>query len=736
MISDDDFLSIVRRDSETAESYVTSEISEDREQAIKRYLGEPYGDEEAGQSAVVSWDLFEAIEWVMPSILKVFASNDDVAQYEPETEEDVGLAEQATDVANYVFYRKNPGFIILNTWFKDALLSKQGVVKSWWDESEVTEYDQRSELTNDEYKFLLAQEDVKITAVTAYTMDGEEIPSDEHEAYMELGLPMLHSVDAERKVTKGQIRTMNVPPEEFYMSRDAMDPDTAHYLEHRTRQTESQLVAAGFDRMTVESLPSDNNDDPSGERSVRFSQAYDDEDNADGTMREITVYESYCMVDADEDGIAERWKVTWAGNEILDKEKNSHQPFSVITPITVPHRAYGLSFADIINDLQRIKTTILRQTLNNLYLSNNPEREVVVDQVHSMDDFLMTRPGGLKRVKAINASREISHPFVAQHSYAMLDGIDTMISARSGVTEGVTGVDAEVLQNETATASNNQAAAASQRIDMYVRIIAETGVKHLFKLYLHLMVNHQKKAETIRLRNKWVEIKPDTWNANMDVTVDVGLGHGNKDQQVQHLMGIMEWQKGLLGEGGLGMVKPKHLYNTMEKMVKSVGFKSVDAFLDDPGDEPMQQPQQQDPNAALIQGQLQIETLKAQGRQQEMQMKMSAEERQAERDHQIDVAKLRLEAEKVQVSREKIAADMKETAAKIDADKDKAAAQLYASSQKIDAEADQKERDRLFNLGEKDKDRAATMAAATAPKTLSMNRNPDGSMTGVVNGGE
>ncbi|MCK5013201.1 MAG: hypothetical protein KAS66_05235 [Candidatus Omnitrophica bacterium] len=743
MLTNEEILSLVRQESNAAESYVTSEISEEREDALERYLGEDYGDEMPGRSKVIDRSVFEVIEWAMPSIMRVFSSGDDVVEYTPKGPEDEENAKQATDYANFVFYSDNPGFLILNTWFKDAFLAKMGVVKSWWEEKTTIEHESYSGLTDDELMVFEQDDEVEITALTSYGMDGIEREDNETAILGMDGLPLpsVYDIDIKRTITDGRIKVMPVPPEEFYISSRSADPDTAPYLEHRTNKTPTDLINEGFDKKIVENLPGDDNNDPNGERETRMGQTYDEEDRSDNAMREIAIHDSYVWLDKGETGVAERYNVIWAGEVILECKPTSKQPFSLISPIPIPHRAYGLSFADIVSDLQRIKTTLLRQTLDNLYLSNNPEREVDIKKIVSMDDFLMTRPGGIKRVKEIGATREISHPFVAQHSFAMLDGLDSMISNRTGIKDAVTGVDADVLANETATASNNNMAAANQRIEMVSRIFAETGVKHLFRNMLHLMVQHQDKPRTIRLRNEWVEVDPRTWNAEMDVTIEVGLGHGNKDQQVGHLMNILTWQKEMLASGGVQaedgppMVKPKHIYNTFEKVIKAVGFKNVDSFMDDPGDGPLPQPEQgQDPNAALIQGQMQIEQMKLQGKQMELQAKMSADDVKAQREHELAVAKLRLEQEKLEIDREKIRADMQQTAAKIESDKDQAAAKLYADVERDRLNAQEADKDRVLNISENQRNREAK--AASPQRQVKVERDEDGNLVGTMDAAE
>ena len=727
MIHDTDLLAKVRRESYAAEQYVTDEVSLEREDAMERYLGSAYGDEQEGRSSIITREVLETIEWAMPSLLSVFASGDRIVEYVPEGPEDVQAADQATDLANHVFYKENNGFLILNTWFKDALLSKQGVVKTFYEEKEKTTEEEYQGLTEDQYQVFVNDETVTIKETGITDEFGNEIVEMEgDDGIMQaqafdfdmMGNPIprqvFYNIEIERTVNKGGIKVECIPPEEFFVSRKGSDPDEATYLEHRPSITRSDLISQGYDRDVIMGLPADDRNDPQGEEEARFGNSTHDDERADPAMKELTLHESYIYIDPDDTGIATRYKVIWVGSTILDKEPCEHQPFSLVEPIPIPHRAYGLSLADLVSPLQRIKTVIMRQTLDNLYLANNPEREVDINNIVSMDDLLMSRAGGIKRVKKMGSIREIAHPFVAQHSFPMLQGIDQMISERTGVSEAVTGIDADVLSNETATASNNQKAAANQRLEMFARIFAETGVRHLFKTILRLLVQHQDVPKAIRIRNEFVTMDPRSWNAEMDVQIDVGLGHGNKDQKVAYLRALLVEQKELLFQfGGMnGMVTPRDMYNTYEKLVKAVGMKSADGYMNEPPEGPLPPPQPQpDPNQALIQGQMQIENLKAQSRMSEAQMKVMADEKAAERKFQMEMIDKQIDREKLQIEREKIAAGDRQTAAKLKSDEDKAAANLMIQSRKAQEDATQKDRDRAIDLIEREKDRQAQREA-------------------------
>ena len=731
-LSDSDLLNICKQESYQAESYVKSEISDDREDALERYFGEAYGDEQPGRSAIVTRDVLETIEWIMPSLLKVFMAGDDIVRYAPVGPEDEEFAEQATDLANVVFHKDNNGFLILNTWFKDALLQKMGVVKSFWNEQEIINTTTHEDLTLEELIALASAEGAEIKNHTEKNVDGSALDDMEYEDGFQPDT--LHDVTITTTSEKNRIEIVPIPPEEFFMSYDAMDPDDAVYLEHRTSKTKTQLLHDGFSKKVVNDLPIDSSEDTTGERQTRMGQTREHEENADATMHEVTVYESYVFADTDGDGKAEWNRVLWAGYTVLEREIIDKQPFSTICPIPVPHRAYGLSLADLVMDIARIRTVIMRGTLDNLYLANNPEREVDVNKIVDMDDFLTTRPGGIKRVEQVGASREINHPFVAQHSFPMLDGLDAISAKRTGVSDMTMGVDADALANQTATASNNAMATKNQRTEMIARIFAETGVKHLFRRILHLLIDNQDKARVVKLRNKWVEMDTQQWNPEMDVTIDVGLGNGNRDQQMSHLNNILSWQKELLASGGLGMITPKHVYNTMSRMLTTIGFKNTEPFLTDPGDQPMQQPQQENPQEGLIQAQMEIEKGKAQVAMQKAQMDNQTKMEMSKLDHHAKMQGLELEAEKLDIDRERIAASMNETAAKIRSDEAKAAADLDAKAQIELSRMNDKDTDRQMSAMQSQANRDSSERASMnkAQKQASVTSNADGSLGGTI----
>jgi len=618
---DSELKSILAAEIADSLAHLGGELSEQRRKALRYYLGEPFGNEQEGRSKVVSTDVADVVEWILPALLKIFTAGDEVVRFEPTGPEDEEVAKQATEYVNWIFSRDNAGFLNLYVLFKDALLQKNGIAKVWWEEGETATRESYLRKSFEEMQLILADPEVEPLAHSEYQDSGVIMGPN--------GLPIetavtYHDLVVKRRRRSGAVRIMTVPPEEFLISRRARSIEEAPFVAHRLRKTVSELIEMGYDRDLVDRLPGSEDDDPTGERRERFALEDDhDHSAADGpnrAMREIWLTECYIKCDWDGDGIAERRKVTVAGSgpEILDNESwDGPLPFVSLTPIPMPHRFFGLSIADLVMDLQLIKSSILRQILDNLYLSNNG-RHIISDQVN-LDDMLTARPGGIVRLKngALPGQGHIlplDTPLVAAQAFPMLEYIDGVRENRTGVTRYMQGLDADTL-NKTASGINQIMTAAQQRVELIARVFAETGVKDLFRKILELANRNQSAPRIIRLRNRWVPMDPREWNTQMDVSISVGLGTGNKDQMLMHLRNLLEIQvQAIRMQGGVDgpLVRLENVYNTLAKLVENAGLKSADPYFTDPTQRPPAPPPppapaQPDPALAALQQQAQLE---------------------------------------------------------------------------------------------------------------------------------
>ncbi len=622
---DDEILAILDQEISQARDTQWGRIAEDRAKSLDYYLGEPFGNEVAGRSQYISSDVSDIIDGILPALLKIFTASDDAVEFQPQSEEDVEGAEQATDAANYVFYRQNNGFLILHDWFKDALLQKNGIVKYWWDDRKDTKYESYQGLNEDQLQMLVQTPD---TEVTAYTLRPDGLAD----------VSVTISDDQSRIVIEG------VPPEEFLVSREArsLDLNKARFVGHRVRFTRSDLREMGF--ADVDDLFDEDSDDYGMQTRARDGEniSISDGDNTDEAMETVWGTECYILIDSG-NGIAERRKMLKCGNRLLSNEQFDHVPFASLTPIPMPHRFNGRSVADLVMEIQRMKSAWIRQINDNLYLSNNPRHTVIEGQAN-LDDLLTSRPGGIVRIKSPGAVTALVTPFVAGGAMDMVEYLDTRLENRTGVTRYNQGLDANSL-NKTATGITQIMNASQQRIELIARIFAETGVKALFKGILHLLTKYQSQPMIARLRNKFVALDPRGWNNQMDMTINVGLGTGNKDQQLIHLQTVMQIQREMLMGGLNTIVTPENLYKTASKIVENAGWKSADDFFTDPvpkgeDGEPLPPgPEQPDPAAQAAEAAMQAE-------QQKMQAQLEADQQKVQVANEIEQQRMGQDMEK------------------------------------------------------------------------------------------
>ena len=655
---------------ENAIGYVQTETTEDRSKAIRYYNREPYGQEVEGRSSIVTGEVAEVVDGALPQLLRIFTQSDELVRFEPKFPGDEEAAKQATEYCNLVFFQDNDGVIMMHNWFKDALLQKNGIVKYWWEDSEDPIKEKYKNLNAEELTMLFADDEMELVSQNMNEVSPEGIDP------TGMPIPATYSYDVviKKKKEAGRVKVQNVPPEEFLISKRDKSIRDARFVAHRVMMTRSDLIAAGYSKDVVDNLPAYSDLTFSPERVARFERGEmpDESQSLDFSMQEIEVFECYIRTDLDDDGMAELVKVTYAGMaEILDKEEVDHIPFASICPIPMPHKFFGQSLADRAMDIQLIKSTITRQILDNLYLTNMPRMTAIDGQVN-MDDLLTVAPNGVVRMKSPGAVQALTVPPTAAQSFPMLDYMDNVLQKRSGVTQTSQGLDANILQNTTATAIAAMQQAGSGRLEMIARIFADTGVKDLFSGIFHLLCKYQDKARVVRLRGKYVSIDPREWKNNYDVSINVGLGTGNKDQQMAMAAMVLQKQEQILGTQGFSnpLVTVGQYRNTLGRFIEAAGYKDSNEFFKEITPEmdaqisapppPQQAPQDPAVQAYIAQTQAQI-----QGEQAKLQAKIQADQMKAQAD--IQLAREKASAD-IQLEREKAAAQLELKTAQFQAD--------------------------------------------------------------------
>ena len=641
-VTEDDLHGIVSAEIDDAVDYVDDVISPQRATAGEYYKGEPFGNEEEGRSQVVSMDVRDTVQAIMPSIMRVFFSASNVVEYAPNGPEDVQSAEQATEYVNYCLTRDNNFFNVCYSSFKDALIRKNGIMKIWWDEEKNVETIDYTGLDEQSFTVLVSDPDVELRDVEIETSETETVGPDG--MMMMSQTPATYSCTVVRTTTKGRVAVASVPPEEFLIDRQAKSLEEAEFVGHRRYVTVSDLVKMGYDLDEIEDLGYETTEDFNGNE-----EAFDRNPDAtilgagrtDLASRKIEYIEAYLYVDMDGDGIAELRRVCVGGSayRILHNEPCDHIPFVDFCPDPEPHTFFGMSIADVVMDIQLIKSNILRNMLDSLAQSIHPRTAVVEGQVN-LEDVMNTEVGGIIRMRAPGMVQPFSQPFVGQAAFPMLQYMDELRENRTGISKAAAGLDANALQSSTRAAVAATVTAAQQHIELICRIFAETGMKSLFKKALYLVTTYQDAPRMVRLRNQFVPIDPRVWDASMDVLVNVALGTGTNEEKLAFLAQVAQKQEMLIQQGGVQnnpLVDLGQYRNTLAQMLALAGFKDPNMFFKDPATQPPPPPPPPPPpSPEEVLAQVQAQSIQADIQKKAAELELQREEMLRKDDRERD----------------------------------------------------------------------------------------------------
>lgn len=562
-----------------------SELASDREKALDGYFGRPMGNEQEGRSQVVSKDLMDTVEWIMPSLMRVFCTQQAV-KFDPVGPDDEEKAKQETGYVDHVFWKKNDGFMILYEWLKTLLIQKVGYVKYYWDESTKTRSQAFSGLTDEQLTLTLQtleeRGEVEIT--------GKEQADDG-----------TWSIQCRVSTEYGCAKVEGAPPEEVIVDRNCRgNIKKARFVGHlRKNVSRSELIEMGYDRKRVEALTSYVFARDMGTELARDTvgeSARDDRGSSDWASEELTLLDCYTYIDVDDDGKAELRNYLLAGNEILENDEAVEVQWSSATAIPNPFRHIGLSLWDLVEDLQRIHTALDRGLLDNVYFTNAP-RNLYDKNTVDLAALQINRPGANVGVDgpAAGAVVPITVQPIADRLLPVIDYFETKRETRTGVGRMSVGVDADVLAQSTKGAYMDAKGAANQRIEAIARIFAQTGLADLWGSLHGLLNRHQDWAEKFKLRNEWVETNPAEWDERASLTTAVGLGNSSKEEVRSNLALMAQAQEKAAMVPGI--VQPKNVFALANRIQAELGFENEQFFTNPESPEYAQFMQSQKPPA-------------------------------------------------------------------------------------------------------------------------------------------
>lgn len=641
-----------------AVDFVESEITDLRIKAQRYFDGEVDIGYEDGRSKVVATKVRDTIRAVKPSLMRVFLSTSKPVEFVPRGPEDVALAEQATEFMHYEFQRLN-GYRVLNDAFHDALIKKQGIIKAYWKTYPRAEIYTYTDLSDDEYTFLVSDDDVTVLEHSV------EVSIEVDEMGMEIELPT-HSVKISRIEEDGELCIESVPPEEFFINRDARSLNDAYVVAHRTEMRAGDLIEMGFDPEEILDLDDFASGSEMTEAEIYERQGYDedfDEDEQDPAMKNIAVTEAYMRIDVDGTGVPVLHKAILGGTryKLLDIEPCDEIPFAKLEVDPEPHTFYGRSLAEIVMDDQDASTAILRGILDNVAMTNNP-RIGIVDGAVNVDDIMNNEIGAVVRMRQQGAVQDLAVPFTAGQTLGALTYMDQLVEQKTGVSRASMGLDPDAMQSTTKAAVQATIQAAAGQVEVMVRNLAD-GVRDLFGIMLRLMIKNSNEEKMMRISGQFVPIDPRVWDAEMDVSINVGLGTGREEDKMMALQQALQIQQQIFGQYGPqnGIVSLTNIRNTLADILATSGVRNADRYFAPMNAQVEAQMMQQQQEAAMAQG----------GEQQADPNAafLQAEQIKAQAKMQTDMAKLQLEAQKAvakdDLERDRMAQDLMVDAAKV-----------------------------------------------------------------------
>ncbi len=633
-------------------------LSSARDQLKRKYLGYGYAIDadraEHGYSTYVDRSVMEAIEWAKPGLFRVFASSD-IIRFDPKTPQEEQAASDATLYINSVVFGRSM-FTLIHDVLSDGLYQRAGWCLAHCPLEKRQEVVQYTGLAEPEAMAVLQDPSLQLSP------DGSEVDAERRMGPD--GRPV-YDLNIRQTVETRDVRLDPVPAEQVIVSADAPDVEHARFVAHWELKTRSDLLREGYPEHLLEDLPAwDEGDEAPEAQTAR-------EVNAEGrSAREpvspesttYQVYEAWFDADIDGDGIAEKVKATYVGEaercRILKYEEWPlyRAPLFCACSVPLPHQAVGLCLADLVSDLQDVKTEMTRQLLDSLALANQGEL-VVIEKNGQVDwDSLLTRgPGGAIRANGDCTITPLHVSTSAQEAVSGLQLAEEVVQRRTGVSSRTQSLKADALQN-TALGASIQEEAVNQRLELIARVYAETFFKPLGRYVLNLLHRYHDKRIQLRLKGKYMSFDPRRWNPDMDIAVSVGLGTGNRAKMVGVYAEILKIQQAFIAQ--LGPASPVRLSNviyTCHKMAEAAGLQAPERFFGTEDDarraeqEALRARAQQPKISPVDQAKIQAEQAKTQAKIQndsaKTQADVQAKAAKAQLDTQLQREKMQLNAQ-------------------------------------------------------------------------------------------
>jgi hypothetical protein len=752
-LTDEELVAAIEAEERVAIDAQDGELAQQRAEALELYRGEATGvlAPVEGRSSVVSRDLMDTVQWIVPQLARVYLGGEEIGKFDAVGPEDEKAAEVETQAVNWMIREKNDVFSHVISTLTDALLLKNGYILAYPTNNQDIRTEVYTGLADEEMAMLAQDPEVRIVEHSEYPDPmAAAMPQQVGPDGMPMPPPMLHDVKIERQYKDEFTAIESIPPEEVLVSRRHRwtSLEKADFVQWRRRVTIGQLRAEGF------KVPDDAQEytELSEERETRerFYTSYsEDDETGDVTRRTVLCKDTFLRMDMRNEGVPQLWRVVIIDGmrEPILKEEADVIPIAAFSPLVYPHSHQGTSMADLVSDLMVIKSVLMRQFLDGVYLQNSGRVAADINRVN-VDDLLVNRPGGVIRTEGDPASAifPVQSADAGPSILSAMEYMESVKEGRTGVTRYSAGLDANTL-NKTATGIQQIQSAANQRIELIARTLA-SGFRDLFIIVHTLMSKHSTRPIQIKLKGQWTPIDPRSWAKRTDFSISVGLGTGSPEVQMQKLMMIGQ----VMQQGQqLGVVGPEEFLNWFDDLCKAAGYRNPRRFSqevqkDPQTGQPKVPPPPKDPA-------VQVAEIKAQTDMQSRQMEFQAKGAEAQQKLQVDMEKMKgefalqqtndqraLEIEKYKIDRqmelERFKAELQ-----VQVELEKARIKAQADVQAAEASYESKTEEAAKGEAVKAKDSIAAIVEmvqemrdhAKAPRRIV--RGPDGKAIGVDVGG-
>jgi len=540
-----------------------------------RYDGDPYGTEIEGRSSVVSQDVKDLVESDMPGLVRTLLGSESIMKFSasnPNNDKQVKEAAEKTAYVDWIIRRQSSSFRTNYGFIKDIDTYKMGALKYFFEETKSTKVVKFKNISQDEEDEIL--QDIESTKdYSDFEVVSEEVNED-------------GTSDLEFKVMtkKQEVKIVGVPCSTLLISHGATSEDDAKLIGDTSTKTRGQLLAEGFKKKVISSLPTTSN----GTNSMRVISCDEDgtvdpADFGEWASQYVEISDLYVMIDYDQDGIAERRHIVKSGDVILENEAFDHVPYAIASAILTPHQIEGESRAEQVIKTQEVKTALTRQMLDNGYMANNPK--LAINSNVNIDEALSNAIGGVIQVNSENPVGQdifpVSVPFIGDKSLLLIQHMDQIKANSVGTQMASQGLNADQLTKETATRFEGVRDAAAAKLELVTRIIAEVGYRKLYSGIAWMVSQFQDTKAEFSVLGKALSADPSRWVDNHQIDSEVGLGAGDNKDAVQNLTGLYQVQTQLKAVQS-PLVDDEKLFNTLNKLVKALEFKDASQFFNDP----------------------------------------------------------------------------------------------------------------------------------------------------------